>query len=308
MGEHRVEGTIANNLQSCNQFTIQNNKIQEILQNVEGDYCTFTISASSNNSSIGNYSQKELRLLMPCEINTITPNDYDLLSTYTTTEEAPSLPQYSTSYDFEFRMRVHRASKQDGKIIISGASINDNEAFVEYQFLEGISRFDISLSLFRNRYLEGIYGENCDFVIEEFRGRKYTTVLNLMEHLTNISSNPNNLTKFSIFFDKPTFRIRIRIKRNIYLNEDLNLARVVIGNVTTYKSNIYSMPLNGWELDYIDNYWNNSHVCPSHNCYTYAINYFPNTIQIGDVTKVYYDKWSKCLYSNMKIFLYSNRN
>lgn len=252
-----------------------------ILQSADEDDDCFVIKLEAfcnTDSHFGEDYSKILNVTVFSDMHTISPNECDLSLNYSTSAPSSCLPECETNDGYVFRRSVKQASCFLNNIVLSASGNGNSEAYIEYQFLSGICRFDVDISYFSNPMLEGLTDGVFEARIEEFRGRQYTTLIDLLDDDVHLSHDRNSKTTISLFFNRPTFRIRIYLKTSTVSYENINLGRICIGDVKVFDSNQFCLPLSGWELDFDINLWHIGSVRQSHNCYTYAVNYYPNNL------------------------------
>lgn len=220
----------------------------------------------------------------PERIHTIRPTDYGFSSSYTTSSSLrENFIENSTSSGFSFKTRRYRVGCVNNEsIVLSPKRFAVREAFIEFQFLRGISRVDIDMSHYGPFANEGLDRTTGRLEIQEFRGRSYTTIINLLDDSVSLPREANNKRTIRLCFEKPTFRIRIYSKM---FNAQMNFSdrgRVCVGDIKVFETAKECLPLNGWELNFDAQLWNNSHIRPNHNCYAYALNLYFLNLNLSD--------------------------
>lgn len=206
------------------------------------------------------------------EIPIIKPNEYGFGDAYPTdgnTKE--NFIEHNASNDFTFRTRRYRTGYIHNEyIVMSPIRRGIRQAFIEYQFDRAITRLDVQLSHWRNYASEGLNENTGKAELQQYIGDEWVTQLDLLSSESNLPTERSRPQYYSVFFERPAYRIRFYSESYTENTNDSNKGRICIGNMAFYPSK-YSLPLSGYELDYQPSQWNN-YDAKNYNCYAYALN------------------------------------
>lgn len=206
----------------------------------------------------------------------ITPDDYNFADSYPVDEET-STHFYTHELDngLTFRTRRYRTGFIQGEYIVMSPirpEIEKKEAFIEYSFNAPVNRIQVDLTYWREVSTEILDSDNGSAYLQVKNGDDWSNVFDLLSASTNLPTNRDNPTTYTIDFDKPiyVFRFYSEYHGNTFVY-DANRGRLCIGNMIVWTEFDNYMPLNGSELEYQPDSWNGSSV-GSYNCYAYALN------------------------------------
>lgn len=217
--------------------------------------------------------------------HTIVPTDYAFEDAYPIdSSTSDTFITCNTNSNYSFQTRRYRTGFiQNECLVMSCKRININNAFIEYQFLHGVDRIDVELSHWREITTEGLTNVTGFARADIIKQSQYIRRMDLLSSTTNLSQNRNNMTVYTLTFEEPISRIRFSCGTFGTNNNNNNRGRLCIGEMIVYETNNNILPLNGYELEYEPEEWENFQgIC---RCYNYALDCIDNRfINLGEST------------------------
>lgn len=172
---------------------------------------------------------------------TIEPTDYGFADAYPTDETTKT--QYKThtlSSGFQFQTRRYRTGYIHNEyIVMSPFRSGITEAFIEYKFDVPVSKIEVELSHWRSLSHEWTYSSNCNAVVRIPNDDGYTTVQDLLSKETNLPTDREHPTTYSIEFPTPVFSFEFYMESKRINTNDNNRGRICIGNMNVYTTEGY---------------------------------------------------------------------
>ena len=198
----------------------------------------------------------------------IEPTDYDFADAYPT--DTSTQTNYINHYvdGLSFSTRRYRTGYiHDEYIVMSCIRNNINSAWIEYVFVDPIIRLDVELSYWRSVSYEHLSSSNGNATLDAKINGAWSMQLDLLSSSTNLPTDRNYPTWYTIEFEQPIYEIRFNCNTTYVSNNENNRGRICIGNLAIWNY----LPLSETELDYVPEDWNNLEM-DDYNCYAYALN------------------------------------
>ena len=281
--DHAHNNLLTTNIYSGTEYTLSSLEWANVLNNDYFNYYFVQVELKSANNP---YNILENRCIMRFakpsagHQKTILTTDYTGYDDYYETrfDVDKNFATHTTTEGFQFKTRRYRAGFIHNECVtISPKRATFKKAFIEYQFITPIDRIDIELSYWREAYFEGLDPDYDIALFQEYRYGEYNTLIDLLDPDTNLSEDRNDMSLFTLCFDRPISRLRLYAETYYQDYGNDNRGRISVGTIVIYE-NPFSNPQNditttGYERTYEPNLWNENGVANNYNCYGYALNY-----------------------------------
>ena len=247
-------------------------------------------------------------------VHQVVATDFGFSNTYPTDTETKSTFITHTKNDFTFKTRRYRTGyTHDNSIVLSPMISEEIEpAFLEFQFYKGVTSIDVDMSFYRYPNYEGLNSNNGVLRIEYLKERNYHTTIDFFKDNILLPTDINNKKTITINFAEEVFRVRFYASIKRTTNNNYNMDRVCLDNFTFHETQRSEtiLPLNGYELKYEPELWNNSEMRQLRTCYTYALNFFASyehvsnyifTTNPGEFSSDEYDETSLSYFTPQNI-------
>ena len=207
----------------------------------------------------------------------ITPDDYGFGDYYPIDEtHSKQFTTHELDNGIVFRTRRYRTGFIQGEYIVMSPirpEISKKEAFIEYSFNVPINRIQVDLTYWREVSTEIINKNNGSVYLQIKNGEEWSNKFDLLSDTTNLPTDRNNPTTYTIDFEYPTYVFRFYAEyHGDKFVTDANRGRICIGDMIIWRKFDNYMPINGYELDYEPSKWSDEDILDNHNCYDYALN------------------------------------